>query len=79
MMATKVQENEEAPDAPAAEAPDGPLLDLTDGFLAFHGHTPGDLFYPEDKHFTPLGNCVAGVLVTAWLDPSGPASLDACR
>ncbi|MEJ0013465.1 MAG: RNA polymerase sigma factor RpoD [Bauldia sp.] len=29
-MATKVQENEEAPDAPAAEAPDGPLLDLSD-------------------------------------------------
>jgi RNA polymerase primary sigma factor len=29
-MATKVQENEEAPEAPAAEAPDGPLLDLSD-------------------------------------------------
>ncbi|HVY20272.1 MAG TPA: RNA polymerase sigma factor RpoD [Bauldia sp.] len=29
-MAAKVQENEEAPEAPAAEAPDGPLLDLSD-------------------------------------------------
>ena len=29
-MATKVQENEEAPEAPAVEAPDGPLLDLSD-------------------------------------------------
>ena len=30
-MATKVQENEEAPEAPApAETPDGPLLDLSD-------------------------------------------------
>ena len=29
-MATKVQENEEAPEAPAAETQDGPLLDLSD-------------------------------------------------
>ena len=29
-MATKVQENEEAPEAPAVETPDGPLLDLSD-------------------------------------------------
>jgi len=29
-MAAKVQENEEAPEAPAVEAPDGPLLDLSD-------------------------------------------------
>ena len=29
-MATKVTENEEAPEAPAVEAPDGPLLDLSD-------------------------------------------------
>jgi hypothetical protein len=56
-----------------------PLLDLTDGFVAFHAGTPGDLFYPEDKHFTPLGNCVAGMLVTAWLDPTSAASADVCR
>jgi RNA polymerase primary sigma factor len=29
-MATKVTENDEAPEAPAVEAPDGPLLDLSD-------------------------------------------------
>src|SRR4029079_15575536 len=29
-MATKVQENEEAPEAPVVETQDGPLLDLSD-------------------------------------------------
>jgi len=56
-----------------------PLLDLTDGFLAFRARESTDLFYPEDKHFTPRGNCLAGMLVTAWLDPTTPATPDACR
>lgn len=58
------------------------LLDLTPGFAAFHATDPQQrtLFLPGDKHFSPLGNCVAAALIGSWLDPSlPPLSTDACR
>jgi hypothetical protein len=57
-----------------------PLLDLTSGFAQFYANDPQhrDLFFQADKHFTPLGNCLAGVLISNWLDPKLAKDAQSC-
>jgi hypothetical protein len=65
-----------------ARAKGVPLLDLTPAFVQFRQADPRRRppFFAHDKHFTPLGHCLAASLVAQWLVPTGrSAPLDACR
>lgn len=57
------------------------LLDLTPGFVQYRRADPErrDLFFRMDKHFTPLGNCLAAVLITNWVDAATAADSGRCR
>lgn len=64
-----------------AKTNDIPLLDLTPGFAQFYQADPQhrDLFFQIDRHFTPLGNCLAATLIVGWLDPAAGANTGPCR
>ncbi|MCI0613885.1 hypothetical protein L0244_12945 [bacterium] len=57
-----------------------PVLDLASGLIEFRKANPGrKLFFPKDGHFTALGNCVVGGLITKWIDPQKNANLQQCQ
>jgi hypothetical protein len=58
-----------------------PVLDVAPGLIEFHNADPlkRKLFFPKDGHFTALGNCVVGVLITNWIDPQSNVNLQQCQ
>jgi hypothetical protein len=57
-----------------------PVFDLASGLIEFHkSNANRKLFFPKDGHFTALGNCVVGGLITNWIEPLTKANLQECR
>jgi hypothetical protein len=57
-----------------------PVLDLAPGLIEFSkANSNRKLFFPKDGHFTALGNCVVGALITNWIDPLRRANVQSCR
>jgi hypothetical protein len=55
-------------------------LDLAAGLMEFHKlNTNHKLFFPKDGHFTALGNCVVGSLITNWIDADRNVDLKSCQ
>lgn len=57
-----------------------PILDLAPGLIEFRKDNPNrKLFFPKDGHFTALGNCVVGGLITNWIDASRHVDFKNCH
>lgn len=57
-----------------------PVLDLAPGLIEFRKLDPHrKLFFPKDGHFTALGNCVVGGLITNWIDADSNVDFKSCK
>jgi hypothetical protein len=54
-----------------------PVINPTQTFIDFRAETGQDVFYPLDKHFTPIGSCVFGTALANGLVEVGIVKPDA--
>jgi hypothetical protein len=56
-----------------------PIFDLAPGLIRFRGENPNKkLFFPNDGHFTVLGNCVVAAEIVSWMDSTSKADPNQC-